>query len=422
MKYIKKDCGSFNLHMIKTDKFKTINMSVIFRDKIQKEEITIRNFLSDILVYSNNKYKKRKQMKQKQQDLYSVGINSRTYRLGNYYNNEFNLNFLDEKYSEKGMFKQSIEFLSDIIFDPNVINKAFDQTSFEIIKENTKKQIESIKENTSKYSMIRLFENMGKNMPYSYHSFGYMDDLEKITQTSLYDYYVKFINKNMIDIFIIGNIDFNETENIIKEKFKFRTFKKKPIDTIIKHKKVRKTIKKIVEEEQVSQSKLAIGCKIGDISEFERNYVLTVYNIILGGGSSSKLFKDVREKNSLCYNVFSSPYKLDSILLIGAGIARKNTDKTIRLVKRNLKDIEKGLFDEEMIKKAQNKYISSVNSIEEHPHMLISSYYAMELLGTDEPEERKKQIMKVTYDDIRNLAKKISIDTIYLLGGEDNYE
>lgn len=422
MKYIKKDCGSFNLHMIKTNKFKTINMSIIFRDKIKKEDITIRNFLSDILVYSNNKYKKRKQMKQKQQDLYSVGLSTKTYRLGNYYNNEFNLNFLDEKYSEEGMFEQSIEFLSDIIFNPNITNKSFDKTSFEIIKENTKKQIESIKENTSKYSMIRLLENMDKNMPYAYHSFGYMEDLEKITPESLYEYYLGFINKNMIDIFIIGNIDFNQTENIIKEKFKFRTFKTKPIDTIIKHKKIRKTIKKLVEEEKIAQSKLAIGCKIGDITEFERNYVLTLYNIILGGGSNSKLFEDIREKNSLCYNVYSSPYKLDSILLIGAGIARKNADKTIRLVKKNLKDMEKGLFDEESIKKAQNKYISSVNSIEEYPLMLISSYYAMELLGTDEPEERKKQIMKVTYEDIKNLAKKISIDTVYLLGGETSNE
>lgn len=422
MKYIKKDCGSFNLHMIKTNKFKTINMSLIFRDKIKKEDITIRNFLSDILIYSNNKYKKRNQIRQAAQDLYSIAVGSKTYRLGNYYNTEFSLNFLEEKYSEEGMFEKSIEFLSDIIFNPNVDNNEFDSTSFDIIKENTKKKIESIKENTSKYSMIRLFENMDKNKPYSYHSFGYLEDLDKITTKNLYQYYLDFIKKNMIDIFIIGNIDFNETETIIKEKFKFRTFKKKPIDTIIKHKTIRKTIKKITEEEKIAQSKLAIGCKIGDISEFERNYVLTLYNIILGGGSNSKLFEDIREKNSLCYNVFSSPYKLDSILIISAGIARKNANKTIRLVKKNLKEMEKGLFDETSIKKAQNKYINSVNSIEEHPSLLISSYYAMELLGTDEPEERKKQIMKVTYDDIKNLAKKITINTVYLLGGEDSNE
>lgn len=422
MKYIKKDCGSFNLHMIKTDKFKTINMSVIFRDIVKKEEITIRNFLSDILIYSNSKYKKRNQIKQAEQDLYSLGIGSKTYRLGSYYNNEFSLNFLNEKYSEEGMFEKSIEFLSDIIFNPNIINNEFDSISFDVIKENTKKRIESIKENTSKYSMIRLLENMDKNKPYTYHSYGYLDDLEKITNKNLYEYYLNFINKNMVDIFIIGDIDFQKTQNVIKDKFKFRTFKRKPVDTIIKHKKIRKTIKKITEEEKIAQSKLAVGCKIGNISEFERNYVLTLYNIILGGGSGSKLFEDIREKHSLCYNVFSSPYKLDSILVIGAGIARKNANKTIRLVKKNMKDMEKGLFDEISIKKAQSKYINSVNTVEEHPSLLISSYYAMELLGTDEPEERKKQIMKVTHEDIMNLAKKITIDTVYLLGGEDSNE
>ena len=422
MKYIKKECGSFNLHMIQTDKFKTVTMNVIFRNAIKKENITINNFLSDILVYSTHKYRGRVEIKKALQDLYSVGLSSKCYRLGKYYNTEFSLNFLNEKYSESGMFDKSIELLSDVLFNPNVDNDKFDNVSFEIIKENTRKVIESIKENTRKYSLIRLFENIDNDMPYSYHSFGYLDDLEKITEENLYEYYHSFINHSMIDIFIIGNIDFNRCETIIKDKFKFRTLKKEPVDTIIKHNSIRKRAKKVVEEEKIAQSKLAIGCKIGKINDFERNYVLTLYNIILGGGSGSKLFEEVREKYSLCYNIFSSAYKLDSILVISAGIARKNVDKTIKLVKKNIKEMQKGIFDENLIEKSKKKYINSVNEMQEYPNALISAYYAMELLGIDEPDKRKEKIMKVTRDDIIKLAQKINVDTIYLLGGEDNDE
>ena len=422
MQYIKKDCGSFNLHIIKTTKFKTINLEIMLRNKLKKEDITKTNFLTDILVYSNAKYKKRNELTKAAYDLYSAVVGAGCRRIGKYYVTGIQLNFLNEKYSEKGMLDKSLEFIKEIIFEPNVENNKFDETSFNIVKENTKKTIESIKENTRKYSMIRLFENMDKDMPYSYHGFGYLEDLEKITRENLYEYYQEFISKSSIDIFIIGDVDISSCENIIREKFKFRTFKRPVEDTIINHLKFRKTPKKITEEEKIAQSKLAIGLKIEKLNSFERNYVLTIYNSILGGGSNSKLFEDVREKNSLCYNIFSSCYKPDNILLISSGIARKNADKAIKIIKKDLKEMEKGLFTEEQIEKAKSKYINSLNQTLENPLAITSSYYAMELMGIDDIETRKKEILKVTYKDIKELSKKIHLDTIYLLGGEDNDE
>ena len=50
MQYIKKDLGAFNLHMIKTEKFKTITMRIVFHSPIKKNEITKRNVLSEILL------------------------------------------------------------------------------------------------------------------------------------------------------------------------------------------------------------------------------------------------------------------------------------------------------------------------------------------------------------------------------------
>ena len=47
MEYRVEDFLSYKLHMIKTDKFKTINVKIIFSKKVEKQEITIRNFLSD---------------------------------------------------------------------------------------------------------------------------------------------------------------------------------------------------------------------------------------------------------------------------------------------------------------------------------------------------------------------------------------
>lgn len=409
----------YTLHMIKTNKFKTVSVKVVFSSAIKKEEITIKNFLADILTYSTKKYKTNKEMSIALQDLYAMNIFSNCYRIGKFYNMDISASFLNEKYTESGLFEESIKALSEVIFNPNVNNKEFDKNSFDIIKRMTFNQIQGINENTRKLSLIKMLEHMGKNEVYSYHSFGYLDDLNKINPSNLYEYYKKVINTSKVDIFILGDIDFNKTKNIIEENFKFNTVKMKKDEFITYHDKFRKTPKKIVEECNISQSKLSIGCKIGMLDDFDRNYVLPLYSIILGGGSDSKLFKEVREKNSLCYYISASANKLDSILFITSGISYNNFDKTVKLTKKAIKDMKKGIFTEEDLKKAKVQYITMLEELKENPFQIISSYYSMEILNYDSISKRKEKILSVTYEQIKQLADKVYIDTIYLLKGEE---
>jgi len=420
MQYKKIELGSYNLHMIKTDRFKTVNVQIILSDKIKKEDITKRNFLSDMLTYSSLKYPTKKDISIASQDLYAANVYSTSYRLGNYYNTDINLYFLNEKYSEEGMTEKSIEFLSEIIFNPNVRDNKFDTSSFNVIKNNMRIQIESVKEDTRKYSMIKMLENMGKEEPYSYHGFGYLEDLEKITEENLYEYYKEFIKSSSVEIFVIGNIEFDYIEKIIRDKFKFNVYKKKKENPTIVHESIRSRAKTIIEEDDINQSKLTIGCKVSGLTDFEKHYVLTLYNIILGGGSESLLFQNVREKNSLCYYVNSSSNKVDNLIIISSGIAIENFKKTVSLIKKEISNIEKGNFSDEIIEQAKIRYKSVIDEIYDYPNQIISSYYASEILGVDFPDIRKKKIMEVTKEDIMKISKKIKIDTIYLLGGKTN--
>lgn len=420
VKYIKKVLGSYNLHMLKTNRFKTITIDLIFRKKIKKEDITKRNVLADLLTFSSKKYPTRREMAIHQQDLYACEVDFSCYRLGNYYNTDISLLCLNEKYTEKGMLDETIKYLSEIVFNPNVTNNKFDSTSFEIIKNNTIKQIHSIEEDTRKYSLVRMLENMGEKETYSLHGFGYLEDLENINEENIYEYYQEFIKSSGLDIFIIGDIDFEQVEKLFKDNFKFNIYHKKDNDFVIKHDKTRKIPKKILEDYPSSQSKLSIGCKIKGLTDFERNYALTIFNMILGGSSESKLFRNVREKNSLCYYISSNSNKIDNLLFITSGITKNNFDKVIKLIKKEINGMKKGNFTQEEIEKAKVRYVSLMDEMYDYPSQIISYYYAAEILNSDLPEERKKMIDKVTKEDIINVSNKIYMDTIYLLGGEDD--
>ena len=406
--------------MVNTDRFKTINVEVIFRNKIKKEEITITNFLASILAYTTKNYPVKNALALKLQDLYSARLFPSCYRIGKYYNVDFNLSILDEKYSEEEMFEESLELLRNVIFDPNVDHDEFDHTSFHVIQNEEKAQIERIKEDARKYSIIRMLQTLGKDLEFSYSEYGYMEDLDKITPANLYEFYKNFIHNSSIDIFVIGNIDFNKTEKLIREKFKFRVFKKNKDSIILDNIVPRKKPQIVFEEDNTSQAKLSIGCIIDHMTKFEREYVLNIYNLILGATADSKFFKNIREKYSICYYVSSIGNKLDNLFIITSGINKKNFDMMMTLIKKEMQDMENGFFSEEDVENAKKYYLSILEEAIDKPGQIISSYYAMSLWGVDPLEKRKEEILKVTKDDIIKLSKKINIDTVFLLGGDKN--
>ncbi len=414
------DKTSYKLHLIKTNKFKTMTIRICFRDEIKKDEITLRNFLASFMTYSTGTYKTKRDLILKTQDLYAASIYNRSYRTGRYSVFNFYLSLLDEKYTEKGMLNSSLELLSDVIFNPN-FDEESSKEAYNYLMETATKKLKSVKENGNSYSVIRMLEEMDKDMPYGYRDIGYLEDLKDITIDRLKEYYKKVINSSLIDIYIIGNID-DSMEKLIDKYFPFKTYRRNKENQIIDHDKLPKKCKTIKESDNNNQSKLSIGCKIDKLTEFERNYVLTLYNMILGSGSESKFFQIIREKNSLAYYVFSSLNKLDSLMIIRAGIAKENFDKTVKLVKDLMKEMEEGKFTEEDINVACENYISMLNEIEDNPDAIVETYLAKDLLNLGDIEERKEEIKKVTKEDIINISKKVKIDTIFLLEGDGQLE
>lgn len=416
MEYRKIDKKSYNLHLIKNDCFKTLSIRICFRDEIKKEDITVRNMLTNYMTYSTNTFKTKRDLVLKTQDLYAASVYTKCYRSGRYNMTNFYLSILNEKYTEKGMLEESIKLLSDIIFNPNFENETNYQEIYKFLYDAYLKRLKGLKENGTSYSMIRMLENMDNDMPYSYRDIGYIEDLENITLDKMKEYYKDMINHSLIDIYILGEFDDNIID-LIDKYFPFNTFKSPKVNQIITHSKMPKKIKVFKESDNTNQSKLSIGCKIDNLSEYERNYVLTLYNIILGGSSESKFFQIIREKNSLCYYVHSSLNKLDSLMLIASGISKDNYDKTIKLIKELMKEMEIGKFTEEDINTAKENYISLLNEIEDNPDAIIETYLAKDLLNLGDINTRKEEIMKVSKEDIVNVAKKVKMDTIFLLEG-----
>lgn len=422
MKYTKKDLGSYNLHLINTDKFKTITIRVLFHTPIKKEEVTKRTILTDLLLYSSNKYDSRRKLTIEAEDLYSADISASNQRLGNYIMTTFNLKVLMDKYTEENNLEKAIEFLSEIIFNPDIENNRFKKDKIDYIKHNTKISIDSLKEDTTTYSLIKLYEAYDKESPLSYRIQGYLDDLDNIDGTSLYETYTKMINNDYVDIFVVGDFENKEMLTLIKKYFKFKKIKKKKESYVLKNKKSRKRRLFVKEEIDNSQSQLVMACPINRLSTYERDYVLPLMNIIFGGGVDSKLFREVREKNSLCYTIYSMTSKFDNIMTIVSGIDKSNYNKAVLLITKKLDDMKKGKFTDKDMDTAKAIYKANLENIPESEMKMVNEVFNRDILDTDDYKKRLDNIKNVKKQDIVKVSKKVNIDTVFLLEGVNDEE
>lgn len=418
MKYEKVNLEAYNLHFITTDKFKTTTISVNFREKAKKEDITIRKFLFQMLCSTSLKYNTNRLFEIKLEDLYSTSLGHSNTLFGNLINSYIDIKFLNEDYSDENLLNDAIEFLFELIFNPNVKDGKFDTKTFNQIKDRMNLILDSKKENIQKYTLNRSLELMDINDPISFNLWGYKEDLDKITEESLYEYYKEVLKNDVVDVFIVGNVDKDEIVGIFKEKFKINTIKNNEIDSFITYNKCQKA-KTVIEEMNLKQSKISIILKVLNLSIFERRYVLPLYTSILGSGGTSRLFTNVREKNSLAYTITAMPKMPNSIVMIYGGIDEENFEKALKLIKKEIK-LKK--VTEEELENAKKEYIASVNILFDSPANIINYYFGIEVFNADTIEVKKENYNKVTISDIENLANKIKVAMIYLLKGTADEE
>ncbi len=421
MKYIKKENDHYNLHIIQTERFKTITVKVNLKRPLKKEEITKRNLLVNALLEGTANYPSKRLLEIKTEDLYDLGYRGVNYASGKFTMLSFEMTFINPKYTEVDMDDESFKFLEEFIFHPKVENGALALKNFHMAYNIMNDYLTTINENTSTYSQMRMLEEMDDSL-ISYRSAGYLEDLEKINAKELYEYYLDIIHNDIVDIFIIGDIEEQKAFSLVSRYLPFTTNKKAHESHFYNHEYINDEIKFTKEKVDKEQSTLVLGFKMEDLTDFERRYVLNIYNYILGGSTESNLFQTIREKYSLCYYITSMSLPLLSVSIIKSGIDAHQYEETLSLINEELKKMKQGDFDESKMNNAKTTYINGLTELEDSPDNVISLYAGMEYLDSDDIETRKVNIMQVTKDDVVKLASKIHLNTIYLLEGSDKDE
>ena len=407
------------LHTIKTDKFKTNLIAVFLTTSLTRENVTKNSLIPAILRRGSKKLKTQEELSKTLEEMYGASFDCGIDKTGDnqvirFYIETVNDNYLPKK---EEILQKSIETLLEIVFNPYEENGGFKKEYVSQEKTNMKKRIDGRKDNKARYSLDRCIEEMYKDKPYGLYKFGYVEDLEKIDEKNLYEYYKTLIQSCKIDIFVSGLVDDNvlnsvENNEIIKllneRKAEFNELKLEA-----KPKKEKETV--VIENMDVTQGKLLVGLDV-DIDNIDLKYVAMIYNSILGGSANSKMFQNVREKAHLAYVANSMYFKYKGNIIVNCGIEIANYEKALDLIKKQIKDMEVGSFTDEEVENAKKGLIAAIKTIDDEQDSGITYYFGQELTNINVSiEEYMKKIEDVTRQEVQDIAKKININTIYFL-------
>ncbi len=413
--------NSLTLHQINTNNYKTNLYAVFLATPLKRENVTLDALLTAVLRRGTKNLPTQEQISEKLEMMYGASFDCGVEKTGDNHIMKFYLETLSEEFLPKPekLVEESINILLDIVLNPYTENGCFKQEYVESEKQNLKQIIESKIDNKNKYSYDRCIEEMFKNKPYGLYKYGYIEDLEKITPEELYEYYKNLIQKCKIDLFCSGIIENSNIKEIVSKNENVQKLQERNPEYIINNETTEikeKVEPKVVEESmQVTQGKLVLGLDINNTEENSR-FIASVYNAILGGGANSKLFQNVREKQSLAYTANSGYIRVKNSIFIRCGIEIQNYQKTLDTIKEQLKDMENGNFTEEDIKNSKELILASVEGITEEQDTEITYYYGQELADRFiSIEEYINKIKEVSKEQIVNLAKTVNINTIYFL-------
>ena len=411
------------LHLIHSEKFKTDLLSVSLARPLTAHEAVHNTLVTRVLERGTEKYPTFTQLSSRLDELYGAILVADATKFGEKHVIDFKMQYLNAKHlGGNDLLAEALEVLDEIMFRPLFVAGVFNADFVAQEVQNLKDEIAARVNDKIQYGIEKCIETMCADEPYHVHQFGDLETLETVTPQSLTAHYKEVMTNSFVDVVVIGDIDFNAVENRMRLQFpmKGQTQVNLPNEVFVPSVS---EAKRYSEHYPIQQEKIAIGYRTGIQYTDEAYESSAVMSQILGGGANSLLFQNVREKESLCYYIFSSLEKYKGIMLIGAGIEATNTEKTLDLIDFYVEEMKAGNFTDSDLQLAKKSIVSSVDAISDYPNSFVNYYYSFALFNKKfDLGAFKTRIESVTHEDVVEAAKKLSKDTTYLMQEADNNE
>lgn len=408
----------FKLHVIKTEKYKTNTFVWKMKAPLNKENVTLRALLPQVLQSSTKKYSSTTLLRSYLDDLYGATFFVDLGKKGENHVMSFSIEIANEKFlnDPSPLLQKGFEFLAEVLMNPNTNGNSFDPKTVDKEKRTLKQRIQSVYDDKMRYSNFRLIQEMCKEEPYALDVNGEKNDVDAISAESLFAYYQKAFKEDEMDLYVIGDVNEDEVQKLATQLLKFENRQPQRVKPEL-GKKVEK-VNEVKEQQDIKQGKLNIGYRTNIIYGDSEYFALQVFNGIFGGFSHSKLFINVREKASLAYYAASRIESHKGLMMVMSGIDLKNYDQAVGIIHEQMDAMKKGDFTDQELEQTKAVINNQMLETIDTARGLVEVLYHNVVANVDIPlEHYLDQVQKTTKEEILEVAGKLELDTIYFLTG-----
>jgi predicted Zn-dependent peptidase len=294
-----------------------------------------------------------------------------------------------------------VDVLSDVVLHPR-----FAPEDIEREKGVVAEEIKMVEDMPDDLVHELFLEHFWRGHPLGRAILGTADSVNRIDEGVLREYFGRVYTADNLIVAAAGNIEHARVRDLVERAFGglgtngLGAVEAPPVEHTLVH----------VRTKDLEQSHVCLGVGAYRQNHADR-YAALVFNTLLGGSMSSRLFQNVREKRGLAYSVGSglSAFRDAGLLSVYAGCSNTRVDEVVRVIMDELRGVVRGGIDEaELVRAKDNVKGSLILGLESTWQR--AAYLARQEIYFDEPftiEDTLAGIDAVTLGDVARVANDL---------------
>lgn len=410
------------LNHLRSDKFKTACLSLSLLTQLQRETASMNALIPFVLRRGTTRYPDMESLSARMDELYGTAIEPVVRRIGEIQCVGFFASIPEGAFLPDGqnLLHDAAELLGQLLLVPATRGGLLLPQYVESEKEKLLDKIRGRINSKSSYALTRCVEEMCCCEDFAVSRLGSESECESINYKKLTRQYHTLLQQSPVEIFYCGRADKRELSAALRDALVMlpRGEIDYELGTDVRMNALEDSPRFVEEALDVTQGKLVIGWRLGECMEDPDQAALLVFNAVFGGGTFSKLFRNVREKLQLCYYASSLVDLHKGLLLVSSGIDFDKLDAARDEIFEQLSAIRRGEIGEEELAAAKASLASDLRAMCDSQGELEGFVLSQTLDGLDYgPLELAALVEDVTAEEVRAVAESVDCDLIYFLKG-----
>jgi len=406
------------LHHRRSDRFKTELIRVFLRAPVDDRR-TLRHLFASLLTRGTSGSPTRRQLTARLQELYGAGYGVAAQRIAGRHVLALRASTVAGRYlpGRPKNLKSLLAFLSEVLAGPPVDGGgAPDRDIFEQERRSLQRDLAARFNNKGRYAIDRLHQEMFAGHILADPEVGTAADIDAATPEASVAEGMRVIEEGEADIYLLAPCTPGEAERLVRRHLKLGPRKKERFAAPLIE-PARSRARRVREQQDVEQGKLVMGFILSDWEFGESPMTALLADAILGSGPASKLFQNVREKRSLCYDVRSWIDPVVGTLGISAGIKPENYEAALRAIRAEVRAMARGRISDDEIASAREAILSALRGVPDSQAGLVEFYYRRLLMKrrTAGLDTIIRGVERASAEPIPELVGRARLDTVYFL-------